>query len=68
MTNDSFEDTIYIYINESLIIISPVRMHSGEGGYYGLVVVTQPRPLPQTFLCERDYLKNPERIASIFYM
>ena len=21
-----------------------------------------------SFLCERDYLKNPERIASIFYM
>ena len=41
-------------------------MYSGEGGYYGLVVVTQPRP--QTFLCERDYLNNPERIASIFYM
>ena len=41
----------------------------GEGGgYYGLVVVTQPRPRPQTFLCERDYLKNPEWIASIFYM
>ena len=43
-------------------------MYSGEGGYYGLVVVTQPRPRPQTFLCERDYLKNPEWIASIFYM
>ena len=59
MTNDSFEDTvyiIYIYINESLIIVSPVRMYSGEGGYYGLVVVTQ--PCPQTFLCERDYLKE----------
>ena len=60
---------IYIYINESLIIVSPVRMYSGGGGgYYGLVVVTQPRQRPQTFLCERDYLKNPERIASIFYM
>ena len=69
MTNDSFENTIYVYIyfNESLIIVSPVRMYSGEG-YYGLVVVTQPRPRPQPFLCERDYLKNPERIASIFYM
>ena len=34
MTNDSFEDTVYIYIyfNESLIIVSPVRMYSGEGG------------------------------------
>ena len=60
---------IYIYFNESLIIVSPVRMYSGEGGggYYGLVVITQPRPRPQTFLCERDYLNNPERIASIFY-
>ena len=46
-------------------------MYSGEGGgymYYGLVVVTQPRPRSQTFLCERDYLKNHERIASIFYI
>ena len=59
---------IYIYINGSLIIVSPIRMYSGEGGYYGLVVVTQPRPRPQTFPCERDYLKNPERIDSIFYM
>ena len=68
MANDSFEETVYIYFNESLIIVSPVRMYSGEGGCYGLVVVTQQRPRPQTFLCERDYLKNPERIASIFYM
>ena len=41
-------------------------MYSGEGGYYGLVVITQ--PCPQTFLCERDYLNNPEWIASIFYV
>ena len=32
MANDSFEDTVYIYFNESLIIVSPVRMYSGEGG------------------------------------
>ena len=37
-----------------------------QGGYYGLVVVTPPGP-PRP-LCERDNLKNPERIASIFYM
>ena len=55
MTNDSFEDTVYI--NESLIIVSPVRMYSGEGGYYGLVVVTQPRPRPQTFLCDNYILQ-----------
>ena len=43
---------------------------SAHGGYYGLVVVRPPRL--QTFLRERDNLKNPERIAyqiaSIFYM
>ena len=39
-----------------------------HGGYYGLDVVTPPRP--QTFVCERDNLKNSERTASIliFYM
>ena len=57
---------IYIYINETLIIVAPYECTRGEGGYYGLVVVTQPRPRPQTFHCERDYLKNPEWIASIF--
>ena len=42
-------------------------MYSRGGGiYYGLVIVTPPSP--QTFLCERDNLKNAERIASIFYM
>ena len=51
-----------------LIMVSPVQMYSGEGGYHGLVFVTQSRPRPQTFLCERDYLRNPEQIASIFYM
>ena len=59
---------LYIYSNESLLIVSPERMYTG--GYYGLVVVMppRPRPRPQTFLCERDYFKNPERIASILYM
>ena len=37
-----------------------------RGAYYGLVVVMSPSP--QTLLCELDNLKNPERIASIFYM
>ena len=32
MTNDSFEDTVYIFFNESLIIVAPVRMYSGGGG------------------------------------
>ena len=47
------------------IIVSPVR--STYGGYYGLVVVT-PRPRPQTLQRSHDNLKNPYRIASIFYM
>ena len=56
---------IYIYSNESLIIVSHVRMYSGEGGgYSGLVVVTPPRP--QTFIFERHCLMNPERIASMY--
>ena len=48
------------------IIVSPVR--STYGGYYGLVVVTPPRPRPQTLHRSHDNLKNPYRIASIFYM
>ena len=52
-----------------MIIVSPVR--SMYGGYYGLVVVTPPRPprpRPQTLHRSHDNLKNPYRIASIFYM
>ena len=49
-----------------LIIVSPVR--STYGGYYGLVVVTPPRPRPQTLHRSHDNLKNPYRIASIFDM
>ena len=49
------------------VIVSPVR--STYGGYYGLVVVTPPpRPRPQTLHRSHDNLKNPYRIASIFYM
>ena len=48
-----------------LLIVSPVR--STYGGYYGLVIVT-PRPHPQTLHRSHDNLKNPYRIASIFYM
>ena len=44
------------------LIESPVR--STYGGYYGLVVV----PRPQTLHRSHDNLKNPYRIASIFYM
>ena len=50
---------IYIYI-----IVSPVR--STYGGYYGLVGVPPPRP--QTLHRSHHNLKNPYRIASIFYM
>ena len=49
-----------------IVIVSPVR--STYGGYYGLVVVTPPRPHPQTLHRSHDNLKNPYRIASIFYM
>ena len=52
-------------VRPSGIIVSPVR--STYGGYYGLVVVT-PRPRPQTLHRSHDNLKNPYRIASIFYM
>ena len=38
------------------------------GGYNGLVVVKPRRPHPQTFHRSHDNLKNPYRIASIFYM
>ena len=38
------------------------------GGYYGLVVVTPRPPRPQTLHRSHDNLKNPYRIASIFYM
>ena len=53
------------------LIVSPVRSTYGE--YYGLVVVTPPRPppprpCPQTLHRSHDNLKNPYRIASIFYM
>ena len=47
-----------------VVIVSPVR--STYGGYYGLVVVTPPRP--QTLHRSHDNLKDPYRIASIFYM
>ena len=52
----------------SLIIqLKPPR--STYGGYYGLVVVTPPPPpRPQTLHRSHDNLKNPYRIASIFYM
>ena len=64
-----------LYETELIVIVSPVR--STYGGYYGLVVVTPrprpprprpPRPRPQTLHRSHDNLKNPYRIASIFYM
>ena len=49
-----------------IVVLSPVWMYSRGGGeFYGLVVIT---PRPQTFLCEHDNLKNPYRIAFIFYI
>ena len=48
------------------LIVSPVR--STYGGYYGLVVVPPRLPRPQTLHRSHDNLKNPYRIASIFYM
>ena len=50
----------------SNLVVSPVR--STYGRYYGLVVVMPPRPRPQTLHRSHDNLKNPYRIASIFYM
>ena len=47
-------------------IVFPVR--STYGGYYGLVVITPPRPRPQTLHRSHDNLKHPYRIASIYYM
>ena len=57
----------YLHYKKS-VIVSPVR--STYGGYYGLVVVTPPRPppRPQTLHRSHDNLKNPYQIASIFYM
>ena len=55
-----------ITVKPMCIFVSPVR--STYGGYYGLVVVTPPRPRPQTLHRSHDNLKNPYRIASIFYM
>ena len=49
------------------VIVSPVR--STYGGYYGLVVITPPCPRPRPhFIVYAITLKNPYRIASIFYM
>ena len=67
--NDRLKKCYVVYI-----IVSPVR--STYGGYYGLVVVTPPPPpprpprppRPQTLHRSHDNLKNPYRIASIFYM
>ena len=56
---------IFFHILVLNLIVSPER--STYGGYYGLVVVT-PRPRPQTLHRSHDNLKNPYRIASIFYM
>ena len=56
----------FMILSTVYIIVSPVR--STYGGYYGLVVVTPPRPRPQTLHRSHDNLKNPYRIASIFDM
>ena len=55
----------YVFI-KCWFIVSPIR--STYGGYDGLVVVTPRPPRPQTLHRSHDNLKNPYRIASIFYM
>ena len=67
-----------LVIHRHRLVVSPVR--STYGGYYGLVGVPPPRPRPrpprprprpprpQTLHRSHDNLKNPYRIASIFYM
>ena len=69
----AFDPVKYLVLTHKVcvfpVIVSPVR--STYGGYYGLVVVTRPRPRPprpQTLHRSHDNLKNPYRIASIFYM
>ena len=37
-----------------------------HGGYYGVIVVMPPPPLPQTLNRSHDNLQNPYRIASIY--
>ena len=46
--------TVLFIVPWTNIIVSPVR--STYGGYYGLVVVTPPRPRPQTLHRSRDNL------------
>ena len=68
--SENYEPLMSCSIILSYIIVSPVR--STYGGYYGLVGVPPPRPRPpprpQTLHRSHDNLKNPYRIASIFYM
>ena len=55
---------LVLWIYQSLWLLYP-PYECTYGGYYGLVVVT---PRPQTFHRSHNNLKNPYRIASIFYM
>ena len=58
---------IYVGYHTHLLLYPPYECT--YGGYYGLVVVTpRPPPRPQTFHRSHDNLKNPYRIASIFYI
>ena len=60
---------MYVCTNVSNCIPFTNVLGGGGGGegYYGLVGVMRP-PCQKTFLYEHDNLKNPERIAFIFYM
>ena len=59
---------IYIWMVTKYVLLYPPYKCTYRG-YYGLVVVTpRPPPCPQTFHRSHDTLKNPYRIASIFYM
>ena len=69
--DDSLSDNLRFSLNIPVkpLIVSPYEFT--YGGYYGLVVATQRPPLhprQQTFHRSHDNLKNPYRIASIFYM
>ena len=76
VTKMSFAQVAKAYLStiankKNFSLITNMRVASvSTGGYYGLVVVTppRPRPRPQTLHHSHDNLKNPYRIASIFYM
>ena len=67
--NDCVEKIIIVDGCDVAVMCFIVSRGIVYGGYYGLVIVTPPpRPRPQTLHRSHDNLKNPYRIASIFYM